>query len=80
MTFFTHPQYVCNISRDSEFILVNLEFCVFAKQEVDNINFFYSPTDAQVNCIKTILKFTLKLTLKQLRHVSVQSHHHQGAY
>ena len=30
--------------------------------------------------LKTILKFTLKLTLKQLRHVSVQSHHHQGAY
>jgi hypothetical protein len=26
--------------------------------------------------LKTILKFTLKLTLKQLRHVSVQSHHH----
>jgi hypothetical protein len=42
--------------------------------------FFYSPTDAQVNCLKTILKFTLKLTLKQLRHVSVQSHHHQEAH
>jgi hypothetical protein len=28
----------------------------------------------------TILKFTLKFTLKQLRHVSVQSHHHQGAH
>jgi hypothetical protein len=25
-------------------------------------------------------KLTLKLTLKQLRHVSVQSRHHQGAY
>jgi hypothetical protein len=35
--------------------------------------FFYSPTDAQVNCLKTILKFTLKLTLEQLQHVSVQS-------
>jgi hypothetical protein len=34
---------------------------------------FYPPTDAQVNCLKTILKFTLKLTLKQLRHISVQS-------
>jgi len=34
-----------------------------------------------VNCLKTILKFTLELTLKQLRHVSVlQSHHHQGAH
>ena len=30
--------------------------------------------------LKTILKFKLKLTSKQLRHVSVQSHHHQGAY
>jgi hypothetical protein len=30
--------------------------------------------------LKTILKFTLKLTLRQLRHVSAQSHHHQGAH
>jgi len=30
--------------------------------------------------LKTVLKFTVKLTLKQLRHVSVQSHHHQGAH
>ena len=30
--------------------------------------------------LKTILRFTLKSTLKQLRHVSVQSHHHQGAH
>jgi hypothetical protein len=42
--------------------------------------FFYSPTDAQVNCLKNNFKFTLKFTLKQLRHVSVQSHHHQGAH
>jgi hypothetical protein len=28
--------------------------------------FFNSPTVAQANCLKTILKFTLKLTLKQL--------------
>ena len=27
-----------------------------------------------------VWKTILKLTLKQLRHVSVQSHHHQGAY
>ena len=27
--------------------------------------------------LKTILRFTLKLTLKQLRYVQVQSHHHQ---
>jgi hypothetical protein len=30
--------------------------------------------------LKIILKFTLRLTLKQLRHVSVQSRHHQGAH
>ena len=35
--------------------------------------FIYLPTDAQLNCLKTILKFTLKLTLKDLQHVSVQS-------
>jgi len=30
---------------------------------------------------KTILKFTLNFTLKQLRHFSVlQLHHHQGAH
>jgi hypothetical protein len=44
---------------------------------LDIIKVFYSPTDAQVIVLKkTILKFTLK----QLRHVSVQSHHHQGAH
>jgi hypothetical protein len=40
---------------------------------------FFLPTDAQVNVLKTILEFTLKFTLKQFRHISVQSHHHQGA-
>jgi hypothetical protein len=34
---------------------------------------YYSPTDAQVNCLKKNFKFTLKFTQKQLRHVSVQS-------
>jgi len=35
-----------------------------------------------VSCIKkTVLKFTLKFTLKQLRYVSVlQLCHHQGAH
>ena len=43
-----------------------MEICLFVKV-------FYSPTDAQVCVLKTILKFTLK----QLRHVSVlQSYHH----
>ena len=41
-----------------------------------NIKVFYSPNNAQVIVLKTILKFTLK----QLRHVSVQSHHLQGAH
>jgi len=41
-------------------------------------SFIYSPTDALVICLKTILKFALKFTLKQLRHVSVRLHNHQG--
>ena len=40
------------------------------------VNIFYSQTNAQVIVLKTVLKFTLK----QLRHVSVQSHHLQGAH
>jgi hypothetical protein len=36
----------------------------------------YTPTDAPVSCLKIILKFTLK----QLQHVSVQSHQLQGAH
>jgi hypothetical protein len=40
------------------------------------IKVYYSPTDAQVIVLKTILK----LTLKQLQHIAVQSHHHQGAH
>jgi hypothetical protein len=36
---------------------------------VDIIKVLYSPTDAQESCLKRVLKFTLK----QLRHVSVQS-------
>jgi len=40
-------------------------------------SFIYSPTDAQVSCHKkTILKFTLK----QLRHISMQLHRHQGMH
>jgi len=41
------------------------------------IKVIYSPTNAQVIVLKTILKFTLQ----QLRHVSVlQSRHLQGAH
>jgi hypothetical protein len=38
----------------------------------DTIKVYYSPTNAQVIVLKTILKYTLK----QLRHVSVQQSHH----
>jgi hypothetical protein len=41
-----------------------------------DIKVIYSPTNAQVIVLKTILKFALKY----LRHVSVQSHHLQGAH
>ena len=43
---------------------------------LDTIKVYYSPKNAQVIVSKTILKFTLKW----LRHISVQSHHLQGAY
>jgi len=42
----------------------------------DIIKVIYSPLNAQVIVLKTILKFTLK----EPRHVSVQSHHLQGAH
>jgi hypothetical protein len=43
---------------------------------LDTTKVYYSPKNAQVIFLETILKFTLK----QLRHVSVQSHHLQGAH
>jgi hypothetical protein len=43
---------------------------------LDTITVFYLPTKARVTLLKTILKFILK----QFRHVSVQSHHLQGAH
>jgi len=43
---------------------------------LDIIKVIYTPTNAQVTVLKTILKFTLK----QLRHVSVRSYHLQGAH
>jgi len=42
---------------------------------LDTIKVYHSPTNAQV----IVLRKMLKCTLKQLRHVSVQSHHLQGA-
>jgi len=44
--------------------------------QLDTTGVYYSPTNAQVIVLKTVLKFTLKC----LRHVSVQSHHLQGAH
>jgi len=38
---------------------------------LDNIKFLFYPTDAQLNIPRKMLKFTLKLTLKVLLHVSV---------
>jgi len=43
----------------------------YLKNMVFIVKLYHSPTDAQLNCPKRILKFTLKLILKQLRHVSV---------
>jgi len=43
---------------------------------LDIIKVFYLPTDAQENCFKRILKFTLK----QLLHVLVQSPSSGSAY
>jgi len=51
------------------FIFRRWNICVVTKV-------YYSPTNAQVTVLKKILKFTLKY----LRHVSVQSHLHQGAH
>jgi hypothetical protein len=77
--------YMCN-SLITPFNIISLIFgalfqtsfsCFFfhthTVQHLGTIKVFYSQTDAQVNCLKTILKLTLKLTLKQLLHVSVQS-------
>jgi len=42
--------------------------------------FYFSPTYVLVSCLKKILKITLQFSLKQLRHISVQLHHHQSAH
>jgi len=46
------------------------------RRHLDIIKVIYSPTNAQGIVLETILKFTLK----QLRHVSAQSHHLQGVH
>jgi hypothetical protein len=44
-----------------------------------NVKYFIYPTDAQPDCSKRMLKFTLKFTREVLLHVSVLHNHHQGA-
>jgi len=43
---------------------------------LDTIKVYYSPTNAQVIILKTVLKFTVK----ELQHISVQLRHFQGAH
>jgi hypothetical protein len=51
-----------------------LSFTFFHTHTVHlDIKVFYSPTDAQENCLKNNFKIYIKMTLKQLQHVSVQS-------
>jgi hypothetical protein len=56
-------------------LLVTLTLC----EQLSGSFFIHQLTHKWI-VLKTILKFTLKLTLKQLQHVSVQSHHHQGVH
>jgi len=55
---------------------VRLMFFYICTVHLHIIKVYYSPTYEQVIVLKTILKFILK----QLRHVSVQSHHLQEAH
>jgi hypothetical protein len=72
---------LADITATFEHVTTLIEFFhVHTVLHLDIFKVFYSPTDAQVNCLIIILKCTSKLTLKQLRHVSVQSPHHQGAH
>jgi len=77
---------LCNLQVGGIFFILGIYpvcgFCGNTKSQQANIGVllkFYSPTDAQLNCLKNSFKFTLKLTLKQLQHVCV-NHHHQGAH
>jgi hypothetical protein len=40
---------------------------------LDAIKVFYLPTDAQVNSLKNNIKVYIKIDIKQLQHVSMQS-------
>jgi len=55
------------------FIRLRFYICIV---HLDTIRVYYSPTNAQVIVLKTILKFTLK----QPRRASVQAHHPEGAH
>jgi len=76
---------VCNIGHHSPGCTVSCTktpqyklsvICTFVPCVLVLSKFFYSPTNAQVIVLKTILKFTFT----QLRHISVQAHHLQGPH
>jgi len=46
---------------------MTLYYPVYSEQSFGVSKFFYPPTDAQENCLKTTLKFTLTLTLLMWR-------------
>jgi hypothetical protein len=50
--------------------------CIFVQTYIW-IKVFFPPTDAQLSCLKTILKFTLKLTLSRVLN-SAADIHQQG--
>ena len=66
-TFIKYRHFYCGAS-----MLIN-QYIACMNIRILYQNFIYPPTDALVSCLKktTILKFALKFTLKQLRHVSV---------
>ena len=63
-----------------QFLYINiLKLALTSESKRGLLKFFHQLMHKWI-VLKTILKFTLKLTLEQLQHVSVQLHHHQGAH
>ena len=54
-------------------ILKYLKFASFSKKKTGLSNLFIYPTNAQLDCSKRMLQFTLIFTLKVLLHVSVKT-------
>ena len=60
---------------------LNCTSCRYLRLEYDvDVKVFFFIHQLKNKWIVTILKYTLKLTLKQLWHISLQSCHHQGAH